>query len=356
MRLLISPLLLLLVIVLIASYMSWARRNRASTGKQHARRVMPPELVRWIQAGILSRDQANAIVEFERGREARPGRVSLLTEALGYVGAVLATAGGAAALGQVWEDLSEAAHVSILAAAAIAAFAGGWLLRSQKEPAIGRLMSVLWTLSVGAVAGATGLLFGEVLEVSEQGMPLAIGGAAAIYAGALWFARRFVLQQVALFAMGLVAAIGAIEILPGDTPSWAYAMVAWSYGLAWTLLGWFKVMTPAWAAVPLGAIVGLQGPSIGADEYGWLFILALLSAGALMAASITERQLPLLAIGAIGAFVYLTWSVIKYFGDVLGVPTALALVGAVVLGIALLLGRSSRFGDGWHDGPTGHPA
>ena len=64
-------------------------------------------------------------------------------------------------------------------------------------------------------------------------------------------------------------------------------------------------------------------------------IVGIASAGALMALSITSRRLPLLGIGGIAAFVYLTSSVVRYFGDTRGVPTALAIVIVTMLGQGL---------------------
>ena len=75
--------------------------------------------------------------------------MSLLAEALGYVGVVLALAGAAVGLAQGWEDLPVWARLAIPAAATGLLLLGGVLLRRQEEPAFRRLMSVLWVLSVG---------------------------------------------------------------------------------------------------------------------------------------------------------------------------------------------------------------
>jgi len=113
---------------------------------------------------------------------------------------------------------------------------------------------------------------------------------------------------------------------------------------------------PAWAAVPLGAVVGCFAPSIAAEEHGWLLAVGLASAALLMAFGMSGHNVPLLAIGSVASFAYLTASIVRYFGDTLGVPLALSLVGVLVLALAVTIGRTGAFGGGrWHH-PFSHPA
>jgi hypothetical protein len=53
-----------------------------------------------------------------------------------------------------------------------------------------------------------------------------------------------------------------------------------------------------------------------------------------MAASVPLRNTPMLAMGTIALFGYVTSMVIRYFADSLGPPTALALTGALILALA----------------------
>ena len=347
---------LFLIIVLVAGYLWWLKGYRPDVSLTvKATERMPSEIERWLQAGLLSKDQADAIVVFEK-RQASSRKIPTFAEALGYIGAVLALAGGGVAIGQVWDDLSEVAHVSILAAATLFALGAGWLIRSQAEPAIQRMMSVLWALSVAGSVATMSLLFVDVVDLSEDARGLAIGGISAAYAALLWGSHRRVLQLVALFGTGLAAAIGVIVILPGEPAGWVLALATWAYGGVWLLLGWNEIVMPAWAAVPLGAVVGSFAPSIAAEEHGWLLAVGLASAALLMALGMSDHNVPLLAIGSVASFAYLTASVVRYFGDTLGVPLALSLVGVLVLALAVTIGRTGTFGGGrWHH-PFSHPA
>lgn len=149
---------------------------------------------------------------------ARAGRVSLLTEAVAYVGAILVIAGGATAIGQRWSDISDWGHVGVLAGAAVLFLVAGTLVRHVAEPAIQRLVSVLWFVSVGGFAAAVGLLAGQVVDLSDQLVVLDIGLATVAYAGVLWWLRRQVLQHVAVFAGLIVTATGTVATLAGGEP------------------------------------------------------------------------------------------------------------------------------------------
>ena len=350
------PILLLVVIGTLAGFFTWSRRQaggeRAAGGPRGR-----PELDRWVEAGLISRAQATAIAAFEQRAAGASRRVSLATEALGYVGAVLGVAGGGIALGNVWEDLDDWARPAILGGTALALLAGGGMIRRQEEPALRRLTSVLWFLSVGALAATSALLFVDFVKRSDELSVLGTGAAVALYAGTLWLLQRRVLQQLALLAGLIVTLVGGLLLLPGEVPSWVFAVAVWGLGGAWAVLGWRKIVEPWWAALPLGALTALVAPAVGADEFGWLFVVALGTAGGLIAASVALRMTPLLGPGAIGMFAYVTWAVVKYFGEALGVPVALALAGAVVLALALVAGRSRRlWGRPGPRGPVGLPA
>lgn len=307
---------------------------------------LAPDLARWVAAGVISADQADAIAALERGTTGRGGmggerRVSLLAEALGYVGAVLALAGAGVGLGQSWEDLPVWARLGIPSTVTALLVLGGFLLRKQEEPAFRRLMSVLWALSVGTAGWALGVLGADVADLEEESVALLIGTGCSVLAASLWLARRFGFQQAALFAsLHLLVISGILSLSADDSPPrWWFAAAVWLLGVTWAWLGWRDVIGPSWLAVALGCMGAVIGPALGLGDYEWLLAPALVTTGALMAMSIPTRQTPMLALGTVGAFGYITWAVVRYFKDSLGVPLALAIVGAVLLGLAVLAGR-----------------
>jgi hypothetical protein len=303
-----------------------------------------------VGAGLISAGQADAIAGFERAALTGPGgtggerRVSLLAEALGYVGVVLALAGAAVGLAQGWEDLPVWARLAIPAGVTGLLLLGGFLLRRQEEPAFRRLMSVLWVLAVGGLAWTLAVLGVEVIDwdAGVEGEPVALitAGGCTVLAGVLYLFRRHGLQQGALLASlhGLVIS-GLLVALPdSNPPMWWFAAGIWLLGLAWAALGWRGAVDPGWLGMAFGCVGALFGPAIGLGDYEWLLAPALLTSAALMAVSVPTRQTPLLALGTLGAFGYITWAVVHYFSDSLGVPVALVIVGGVFLALAVLAG------------------
>ena len=305
-------------------------------------------LERWVAAGLISSEQAEAIGAHER--EAAPARapagerrISLIAEALGYVGTALALAGAAVGLGQTWEDIPTWGQLAIAVGVTALLVVGGLILLRQTEPAFRRLQSVLWLLAVGAAAWALVVLGVEVLDLEDdERMVLLVGAGTAALAALLWIVRSTALQHGALFATLLAAFIGAVLCLPGEAPIWVYALLVWALGTAWALLGWRRKIEPWWLGIALGSVGAVVGPAVGIDEYPWLLAVGLATSIFLMVVSVPTGQVPLLAVGTMGTFGYVTWAVFRYFGETLSVPLTLVVVGGVFLGLAVVAGRLTQ--------------
>jgi hypothetical protein len=297
------------------------------------------KLRRWVEAGLIEPEQAEAIEAHEREHSPPPRRISLVTEALGYVGAVLALAGLSVALANVWVDLTPLTRSMVLFVAAAVFLVAGWPMRGSQEPALARLSSVLWFLSTGALAWALLVLALDELDLDDAEASALMGAGTALYALTLWRIQRRSLQQVALLFGGAQALLSGIAVTGDDVDGWVFGLVLWLAGLAWVSLARVEVMVPADTAFVLGGFLMLVGPGIGAGDFDWLFILAFVTAGGLMIASVALERTSLLALGTVGMFVYLIWAVVKYFGDSLGVPLALTLAGVLVLAVAIVAGR-----------------
>ena len=286
--------------------------------------------------GFLTTSQA---AEAEKGTR----RISLLTEAVAYVGAILVLAGGAAAIGQRWNSIGDWGHVGVYAGAATFFLLVGIIVRRVHEAAIQRLVGVVWFLSVAGVAGAVGFATHEVYGNTDAVTALAVGVAVALYAAALWLVRRRALQNVALFAGLVVTICGIIATVGhGSAPSLAFALALWMFGLAWAGLGWRRYVEPLWVTIPSGVILALIAPSAAAGEHGWVYAIAIATAAAVMAASIPLRNTPLLALGTLALFGYVTSVTVRYFHESLGVPATLAITGVLIIGLAVVGARLMR--------------
>jgi hypothetical protein len=315
---------LIIAAVIFAGFYYWARRR-----------------------GLLAAGQ-----ETEGAPAAR--RVSLLTEAVAYIGSILILAGGIAAVGQRWHTFSDWAHVGVLAGAAVVFLLAGVIVRRVREPAIQRLVDVVWFLSVACVAGATGFAVREVYGNTPEVTVLAVGAAATAYAAALWLARRHALENLALFTGLIVLISGAILTINNSRPALAMAIALWGFGLIWAGLGWRRYAEPLWVAVPCGVILALLAPSLAVGEHGWVYAIGIGTAAAAMAASVPLRNTPLLALGTLAMFGYVTSAVIRYFHQSLGVPGALAITGVLILVLAAASARLMRATHRpKHEGPAG---
>ena len=292
--------------------------------------------------------------EHDEGEKQTERRMPLLTEVVGYLGAILLLAGGVAAISRQWSHIGAWAHVGILAGAAAFFLLAGLSVRRVREPAIQRLTGVLWLLSVLCTAGAAGyvtydLIFSFTAADNNAGAVtvLGVGLATSAYAAVLWLIRRRALQAAAMFGglITLICGVIATAAAGGraaNGASLAYALALWGFGLAWAALGWRRRIEPMWAAVPLGTMLALIAPAMGTGRHGWLYVIAILTAGAAMAVSVPLRNTVLLGLGAVAMFGYVTAVVVRYFGQSLGVPAALSIAGALIIVLAVATARLMR--------------
>jgi hypothetical protein len=76
--------------------------------------------------------------------------------------------------------------------------------------------------------------------------------------------------------------------------------------------------------IPSGVILALIAPSLAAGHYGWMYVIATAAPGALT------------------MFGYLTAVAARYLHQSLGGPSALAITGVLVIGLAVASARLMR--------------
>lgn len=353
---------LIILGIMVAGLVTWSARARRfpsessgvgspgggdSVPSRHdvARTSRVPSLDRWVAAGLLDPEQAAAIAAFEAARAVPPRRVSLVTEALGYAGAALGVGGAAAALGPRWQDLQPGAQLGISAGVMVLMLIGGGLLRGQREAAFRRLANVLWLLAVGATAWTASVVAIEVIEIDTDvsWLPLLITGITTAMAFALWSMMPTGPQHSILYASSVATVVTVlVAALPDDPETWPFTVAIWGWGLVWLLLGWRELVAPSAVAIVWGTGTALAAPLlVGAGE-GWLLGMGLATAAIAVAVSIPTHTTLLLAGGTVAMFGYVIALVVRYFGDSVGTPIALAAAGLLILGVAVAAGRKSR--------------
>jgi hypothetical protein len=331
-------------------------------------------LVSWIDAGLISAEQGTRIAEFERvpdpagpgaaGRggpaaasgssaaaavpaEPRPPRRRSVTspaEAIGYVGAALALGAIALILGDLWQELLVVGRLALVGVLTLVMFGAGLAVRTASSPAMQRLTSVLFAATVAGTGWFASVLSADVIELSWRGTQNVAALAMVAVAVPLYLRRPRGLPQLVALGSLLFAATSALTLSPLEPgPQW-YGLVIGSLGAAWFLLGvgrWLKPTLLAEIAGALLTFLGIQVASFGDPRTGVL-VLGLVVAGALVAVAVRTDVLHHLVIGALALFVLSPQLVFELFGDAIGAPATLLLVGLLLVLLAVGLGRARR--------------
>lgn len=319
-----------------------------------ALRDLEQHLDEWREAGLLENRQIEAIEHFEEEHHPveEPRRIPVVAEAIGYLGAALASAAVMFFAINQWKEWSDVTRVVVLGVATIAAFGAGWFTRTSDEPAIRRFSSVLLTGTVAGTAATTVLLCNDVLDVRESYGAQYAGGAALVVATGIYLGiRRHMLLQLAMMGALLLTILPGFDRLPvNESQPWAgLTMIA--LGATWFVLGWREVLTPARGARIVGPIVALMGASAmydGAPERSWALLVAVVIAIAIVGLSILFQQPELTFIGSVFTFQNLLIWLNETLKGTLAVPIALLVAGGMALGAALVLTRRMRGGPRMH--------
>jgi hypothetical protein len=317
-------------------------RRRRIAVEELGRRV-----ARWVEAGVIGREQADAILAWEgAGREPAGGRRAVVVEVLGYLGGVLALVAGVVLGAESWAQLGHWGRVGVLAAVTGVLLAAGWWLRGAEGRVLPRLASVLWLGAVAAFAGLLGVL-GDRGGAAVLDPSLGAAGGALVLAGGLFLLERRVLQQLALFASLASMVTAAIHQAGWPWTVWGYGCLA--LGLVWLELGRRGLVGPRRTTEALGSLALLVGPAALAVEASgpaelWLWAGLGLAVGLIVAGSALRRSVPL-GIGAAGMVVFLGRIAGEHWRD-LGAPLAILVVGLGLVAAAVVVARLRPAGNG----------
>lgn len=319
-----SLVLLLIVVAVVAGIAAWMRQHRPEVPAPAAAEVVQPR------------------------------RISLLTEAIGYIGTILVLAGAFAFARQHWTQITEGGRLAILAGASAVFLGIGALVLSSTEPALRRLAAVTWAVSVAAFAGSAGMV-NMLLDTSGKTVFLTIATSTAAYAVILWVLHRHGVQQAVAFGASCVGLASIVNYLITDARGWMIAVPLWAMGIAWAAAGWWRRVVPWFVAFPLGLLVALITPATIDQPSGLRFGLGIATATTVMTLAVVARFTPALAMGAVAELGYIIGAVTFYFGDTLGVPASLAIAGLLILTMAAVATRWHWFGGSQQPPPSSPP-
>lgn len=309
------------------------------------------QLARWTAAGLIDPDQADRIEAAERERTVTlPGRrLPLVAEVLGYVGAIIAITAIVVTVHQIWKHVPAAAEMATSGAIAAGLLLAGAALRSDTDPALTRLRSVLWLLSTAGAAAFAAVLTGSYLHLPDADGTLTTAAASLAYAVALWRQNRSALQHLAAFGAAVAVLETGIDRIDPRAGTFAFGIVIWVFGLAWGMAVSRGRLQPAPVGMLLSGAGAMAGAIIAMDHAAGV-LLAITTVAGLFACGILTHQVPLIGIGAVGTLYVVPDAAHRYLPGSVAAPLAVAVVGLVLLGVALWLARQRR------KEPVGHAA
>jgi len=303
------------------------------------------QLVRWTAAALIDPVQARQIAEHEAARaastEAIPGhrRLPLVAEVLGYVGAVVAVAALVVAVRQFWPHVPAGVQLAFAGTVAVLLTAAGGALRTAKEPAAVRLRSVLWLLATGSAAAFVAILGDRFLRMSYEDVAVITTAAWTACAIPLWWRGRTALLQLSLFAGSVAVVETSIDRIVANAPGWEYGLGLWVLSMLWGAAAWRGYLTSRTAGLAASGSGVIVGAIITTDTAAGV-VFALATVAGVLAAGIVSRRVLLLGLGAAGLIYVVPDAAGRYLPGSPAAPLAVALVGLLLLAVAIWLARS----------------
>lgn len=306
-------------------------------------RELADRLEAWRAAGLVTPEQLGAIDAFEADQDTDAGtRRTVFAEAVGYVGSALAVGAIALLVGNLWADLATPARLAVVGLLSVMLFGAGFALRRVERAPIQRLASVLFTGAIVGVGWLAAIVASDVLSLDEGQIGVAVGGATLLVALPLYLVRQRALPQVTVMVTIVILALSALSLTAIDLdPVW-YFVVTGSIGAVWFTLaagGWLR---PRVVGEVTGAAVTLLACQAPVGDWPWLMVLGALLAGGLVGLAVVTDRMHHLAVGAIGLFVLVPQLVFELFGDSIGAPAAMLVIGLLLVVLAVGIGRARR--------------
>ena len=291
----------------------------------------------WVAAGLISAEQARAIVTFEAERTStvRAATLPRWVEPVAYVGEALVAVALLLFGVEVWDSITAWARVALATVITLCLLVAGLLLQRSAEPAAQRAASFTWLLGLAGVASVVGLLSTDVLAASEETVAVATTAATLLMAATLYVAMRRVLQQIGLAVAAAALLIAILTTTASEDPR-LVAVVLTGLGAVWLVLaraGWLLPAQVAWA---IGSLLVLS-IGFGSVEGGtalWSGMGVAVAVGLVgLATALDSRWV--LAVGLLGLLVWIPQTVALVFEGSLAVPLAILVTGVMALAVAV---------------------
>ncbi len=289
----------------------------------------------WVEAGVISSDQAEGIRRFERVADsASPQRLNLGAEVAAYVGSVLALMGGGAFVGSSWDDLRLLGRVAVGVVVMALGFAAGTWLVHLGERGTTRLGWFLWVVGTGGV-GITALAVGnQVWSHDGDIVAVTVGVLVMGVSVALWRNLERPLQLLTAAVGCGIALAGASEM--ADLPTWAMSFLLIVLGIGLTIGAVGRMVRPLVIALGLGGVSGYVGSLMLTEMNERVGTgMALVVAIAVIVVALREHTVPVLVLGVGGTLIATQGLLSTTFTGAASALIVIALGVIIVVGVVV---------------------
>lgn len=305
-------------------------------------------VARWEREGILTHDQAAAVLASEAVTPAPARRLTLVSEIAIYLGIVLVVASGGVFVNRVWREIGWGGRVGVGLLIAAVGLVGGAVLARIAEPGTTRLSWLLWFCGTAGAGMATAVVADHLDHGDAATTVLVVGAVAAAVSLSLWRNLDRPLQFLSTVAGAVMVAVGGANVVHWHVSALSGSLIAWGASVALALLG-LSVLRPGPVAVLLGQLGALMGATAMVSEQHALGLtLGLLSSAAGVVYGVGERDYAVIGVGVVSLFTLVVRLLTLYLRGPVATLVSF-LLGAAVVAVALwrvVAGRSRGAGHG----------
>ena len=300
----------------------------------------------WVESGLLSDEQARAILATEQQSTAELAstqKLPLFAELFSYLGIVLVAESGAFVVVRSWDALGAVGRLAVGVVVAVLGLLGGRLVLRLGGDAAERLGGFLWvggTAGIGLTAGVLAVQFGS----NDEGVTgLTVALAVLAISAFLWRNLERRPLQFLTTVGGLVASVAfLLTILDVEPPMVVAGVAIWTVSVLLGLLAVRGIVRPETYALVVGGIGAVEGMlAVGTELRAVGLLLAVATAVGVLLVGLWRKHMPVIVLGVLTFLMTLGQLLGTYLRGV-GSALVILVLGMVAVAVAIIKVREGR--------------